>query len=113
MDHNMADNMVDHTFYQSSYGGTLPRTLFVAGIRQAQGTILSLLYPRTTGDLDAAGYRAVQLAICAQVESGLDKPVTEAGDAALDRGVLRIHGMPVAAGAVSVLRQAGLLGGWL
>lgn len=113
MDHNMVDILVDHTFYQSSYGGTLPRTLFVAGVRQAQGIILSLLYPRTTGDLDAAGYRAVQLAICAQVESGLDKPVTEDGNATLDPGVLRIHGMPVAAGAVGVLRQAGLLGGWL
>lgn len=106
--------MVDYSFYQSSYGGTLPRTVFLTGIRQARETILSLLYPRTPGDLDDTQVRAVQMAICVQVESGLDKPVTktEQGDT-LDKGIVRIHGMPVSSGAVSILRQVGLLGGWV
>lgn len=105
--------MVDYTFYQSSYGGTLPRTLFLSGIRQAREIILSLLYPRTPGDFDDTRFRAVQMAICAQVEAGLDKPVTTTESGPLDSGVVRIHGLPVASGAVSILRQAGLLGGWV
>lgn len=105
--------MVDYSFYQSSYGGTLPRTLFTAGVRQAQGIILSLLYPRTTGDLDSSQYQAVQMAICAQVESGLNGPVAKEDNTTLDSGILRIHGMPVASGTVSILKQVGLLGGWV
>lgn len=105
--------MVDYSFYQSSYGGTLPKTLFLGGIRQAREIILGLLYPRTPGDLDTHQYQAVQMAICAQVESGLDKPVTETESGKLDSGVLRVHGMPVSSGAVSILRQAELLGGWV
>ena len=109
--------MVDYEFYTSSYGGTLPRPLFDGGIRRASETISALLYPRTPGDLNDEDMTAVKMAVCAQLESGLDRPVSaeSAGNSRteLHRGVMRISGMPVSAGAVGYLRQAGLAGGWI
>ena len=109
--------MVDYIFYTSSYGGTLPQPLFDGGIRRAEETVLALLYPRLPGDLEEEDTAAVKMAVCAQLESGFDRPVASesAGDnrTELHRNVLRIHGMPVSAGAVGYLRQAGLAGGWI
>ena len=109
--------LVDYSFYMSSYGGKLPQPLFDGGIRRAEEVILALLYPRLPGDLDASDTAVVKMAVCAQLESGLDRPVAaeSAGNSRteLHRNVLRIHGMPVSAGAVGYLRQAGLAGGWL
>ena len=109
--------MVDYGFYTSSYGGSLPKPLFDGGIRRAEEIVLALLYPRTPGDLDAAESTAVKQAVCAQLESGLDKPVAaeSAGNSRteLHRNVMRIGGMPVSAGALGYLRQAGLAGGWI
>ena len=104
-------------FYTSSYGGTLPLPLFDGGIRRAEETILALLYPRVQGDLDGADMTAVKMAVCAQLESGLDRPVAaeSAGNSRteLHRTVVRTGGMPVSAGALGYLRQAGLAGGWI
>ena len=109
--------MVDYSFYTSSYGGKLPQPLFDGGIHRAEETILALLYPRLLGDLNDADTTAVQMAVCAQLESGLARPVAaeSAGNSRteLHRTVLRVHGMPVSAGAVGYLRQAGLAGGWI
>ncbi len=104
-------------FYTSSYGGTLPLPLFDGGIRRAEETILALLYPRVPGDLDGTDMTAVKMAVCAQLESGLDRPVAaeSAGNSRteLHRTVVRTGGMPVSAGALGYLRQAGLAGGWI
>ena len=109
--------LADYIFYTSSYGGTLPRALFDGGIRRAEETILALLYPRVPGDLDGTDMTAVKMAVCAQLESGLDRPVAaeSAGNSRteLHRTVVRTGGMPVSAGALGYLRQAGLAGGWI
>ena len=109
--------MVDYGFYQSVYGGVMPMALFAVGLPRAQETILTLLYPRKTEDLDPDGVRAVQMAVCAQLDSGLDRPVDgeTAGDfqTRLSGSILRIGGMPVAPGAVGFLRQAGVLQQWV
>ncbi|MBR4960586.1 MAG: hypothetical protein IKY52_06795, partial [Clostridia bacterium] len=60
---------------------------------------------------------AVQMAVCAQLESGLDRPVAAESAGAvrteLHPGIVRVGGMPVSAGALGYLRQAGLAGGWI
>ena len=109
--------LADYTFYTSSYGGTLPQPLFDAGIRRAEETVLALLCPRTPGDLTDTGLAAVKMAVCAQLESGLDKPAesesTGTSRVQWHKDLLRIHGMPVSAGVLGYLQQAGLAGGWL
>ncbi|MBQ4606104.1 MAG: hypothetical protein IJB15_05330 [Clostridia bacterium] len=108
---------VDYSFYQSVYGGALPQALFAVGLPRAAETILALLYPRRPEDLDPSETEAVHMAICAQLEAGLDRPVdTEvSGDfqTRFSGSLLRIHGMPVAPGAVGFLRQAGVLQQWV
>lgn len=109
--------MVDYRFYTSTYGGTLPEPLFRSGVQQAEGIILSLLYPRQMGELTAVAQLAVQKAICAQVESGLDRPVanekTEHQQTTLHPGLRHVHGMPISPVAMGLLRQAGLGTCWV
>jgi len=109
--------VVDFLTYRETYGGTLPETVFTAQKRGAQDTILALLYPRQPKDLTAVETKAVAMAICAQIDSGLDKPFASEknGDwrAQYAPGLIRIGGMPVAPGAVGYLRAAGLLESWL
>ena len=73
--------------------------------------------PVFRGDLDGTDMTAVKMAVCAQLESGLDRPVAaeSAGNSRteLHRTVVRTGGMPVSAGALGYLRQAGLAGGWI
>ncbi|MBQ8640644.1 MAG: hypothetical protein IJ480_00370 [Clostridia bacterium] len=108
---------VDYSFYQSVYGGTLPRVLFDAGLSRAEETILSLLYPRRMEDLDPAETKGLCMAVCAQLDAGLDRPVDSetAGDfqTRFAGSLVRIHGMPAAPGAVGYLRQAGVLRQWV
>ncbi len=109
--------MVDYGFYQSVYGGVMPAALFAVGLPRARETILALLYPRTPEDLDPAGQKAFQMAVCAQLDSGLDRPVaseTAGGNRMqLADSVVRVGGMPVAPGAVGFLRAAGALQQWI
>ena len=68
-------------------------------------------------DLDDAGRSALKMAVCAQLDSGLNRPVDEesAGDfrSRLAGSLVRIGGMPVAPGAVGFLRSAGALQQWV
>lgn len=109
--------LVDYGFYQSVYGGVMPFALFAAGLPRAEETIRALLYPRVPEDLTPAGRTALQNAICAQLDSGLDKPVDaeSAGDfrTQLSDNLVRIGGMPVSPGAIGFLRTAGVLQTWL
>lgn len=109
--------LVDYGFYQSVYGGAMPFALFAAGLPRAEETIRALLYPRVPEDLDPAGCEGLKMAVCAQLDSGLDSPVeTEKnGDfqTRLSGSLVRIGGMPVAPGAVGFLRSAGVLQQWV
>ncbi len=109
--------MVDYDFYWNLYGGLLPESTFNQAVGRAGEIILALLTPRTLADLTDVELECARLAVCAQVESGLDRPVTyeNVGEfrSQLAEGMLRIHGMPVSAGAAAYLRQAGLLEMWL
>ncbi len=108
---------VDYDFYWNLYGGLLPEMTFNQAVGRAGETILALLSPRTPADLTDVERECARLAVCAQVEAGLDRPVTyeNAGEfkTQLADGMLRIHGIPVSAGAAAYLRQAGLLEMWL
>lgn len=108
---------VTYLFYTSSYNGTLPQPLFDAGVQRASEVILALLYPRCPGDLTEEERTAVHMAVCAQIDAGLDRPVlsesTGSGSVRYHDGLLRIHGMPVAAGALGYLERAGLACRWV
>lgn len=109
--------LVDYGFYQSVYGGVMPAARFAAGLPLAEETILALLLPRLPEDLDPAGREALKMAVCAQLDSGLNRPVDEerAGEfhCSLAGSLVRIGGMPVAPGAVGYLRSAGALQQWV
>lgn len=109
--------LVDYGFYQSVYGGVMPAALFAVNLPRAEETVLALLSPRLPEDLDEAGCRALKMAVCAQLDSGLNRPVEEesAGDfrSRLAGSLVRIGGMPVAPGAVGFLRSAGALQQWV
>ena len=109
--------LVDYGFYQSVYGGVMPFPQFAAGLPRAEETIRALLYPRVPEDLEPDGFRALQTAVCAQLDSGLDRPVDSesSGDfrTQLSGSLVRIGGMPVSPGAIGFLRAAGVLQTWL
>ena len=109
--------MVDYGFYQAVYGGVMPAAQFAVNLPAAEETILVLLCPRLPEDLDPAGQQALKMAVCAQLDSGMDRPVASESVAGnrvqLADSVIRVAGMPVAPGAVSFLRTAGVLQQWV